>query len=248
MVNHYLKWSWVQEWTTVCTKAITKHSRIINDVSSLQFLWRLWVPWWSMDIDQLNLLPFSSIHLSVSNLQKAFVLAFLLQKGSCLGLQHNQTLHPCFIFNDSACTHTNSTLKHSWVEVVVQLTLVDLAAGYSLSPCAYLPKPEGVFYAADAYWNTVCQHVEVCKMTHVAPLGWQSRESKFGQRARTLIFADQTSSVFNRCRLMGHGPNDGTLWLHSELVYLVSEALAKRMCHSGKEHCGTYAHKNAAEV
>lgn len=47
---------------------------------------------------------------------------------------------------------------------------------------------------------------------------------------------------------MGHGPNDGTLSLRSELVYPVSEALAKRMHHSGKEHCGTYAHKNAAEV
>jgi len=105
MVNHYLQWSWVQEWTTVCTKAIPKLSRIINDVSSLQFLWRLRVPWRSMDIDQLNLLPFSSIHLSVSNLQKAFVLAFLL---------HMQLFRPAARSNTTPLFHLQWFSLHAY--------------------------------------------------------------------------------------------------------------------------------------
>lgn len=135
MANHFSLWNQVQEWTMYQNnfKAfLNQHWCKCNFNEDL----------WPMDTDQLNLLLF---HLSICLYldYRRLLCTLFFFTGSCLGLQHNQTLHPCFIFNDSACAQTNSTLKHSWVEDVMQLTLVDLAAGYSLSPCAYLPKPGG---------------------------------------------------------------------------------------------------------
>lgn len=198
---------------------VPKRSWINTDVSSVHFLWRLRVLWWPIDTDQLSLLLFH-LYICLYLAYRRLLCSLFFFTGSCLGLQHNQTLHPCFIFNDSACAQTNSTLKHSWVEDVMQLTLVDLAAGYILSPCAYLPKPGG---DSMQLMHTETQRANMWRFakwhTPLPPsLGWQSRESKFGQQARTLIFADQISSMFNRCRPMGQGPNDGTLWLCSELI------------------------------
>lgn len=215
MENHYLQWSGVQEWTTVCTKAFSnqhwcKFTAIFMKTLGAVTAWTLisWV--WSL------------FHLSICLYPsyRGLLCSLFFFTGSYLGLQHNQTLHPCFIFNDSACAQTNSTLKHSWVEDVMQLILVDLAAGYSLSPCAYLPKPGGDSMQL-MHTETQCANMWRFAKWHTSlppSLGWQNRESKFGQRARTLIFADQISSMFNRCRPMGHGPNDGTLWLCSELI------------------------------
>ncbi len=233
-----------------CSEAIPKHSWINTDVLYVQCnfyedlgccdgLWTL-ISW----ICSFFIYPFF-LYLAYRRL---FCSLFFFT-GSCLGLQHNQTLCPCFIFNDSACAQTNSTLKHSWVEDVMQLTLVDLAAGYSLSPCAYLPKPGG---DSMQLMHSETQRANMWRFakwhTQLPPsLGWQSRESKFGQQARTSIFADQISSMFNRCRPMGSGPNDGTLWLlRTHLGHKWS--FGKGMRHSGEQRSGTWAQKNVAEV
>lgn len=142
MENHWSLWNWVQERAMFRSNSNAFLNQHWCTVSSVHFLWRHRELWWPMDTDQLSLLLF---HLSICLYlaYRRLLCSLFFFTGSCLGLQHNQTLHPCFIFNDSACAQTNSTLKHSWVEDVMQLTLVDLAAGYSLSPCAYLPKPGG---------------------------------------------------------------------------------------------------------